>query len=148
MQSEDWADTRATVVEACSAAACGSQDQGYHLSRAYKAFAGKAEAELAVLTGAELRRMGTRGGVPELTSVNTLSMDQQRPPGKLDEVKQAKEKAACWKLAACRLEGLRVQAGRIFPGMPAMFVGGPVLSTLGDSEDEAFCGGGLRGPGA
>ena len=94
VHAEDGADTRATVEGACMAAAGGSQVQGYQLSRAYKACAGKAEAELAVLTGAELRRMGARGGVPELTNVNTLSMDQQRPPGKLDEVKQATEKAA------------------------------------------------------
>ena len=38
VQSEDWADTRATVEEACSAAALGGQDQGHHLSRAYNAF--------------------------------------------------------------------------------------------------------------
>ena len=53
---------------------------------------------------------------------------------KLDEAKLAEEKAACWRLATCRLKGLRARAGRIFPGMPAIFVGGHVHSTLDDSE--------------
>ena len=59
-----WADTKVAVEEACSAAAAGGQDEGYHISRGYRAFAEMAEAELAMVTGAELRRPGARGWGP------------------------------------------------------------------------------------
>ena len=46
-------------------------------------------------------------------------MDQLRPPGKLDEVKQAKRNAACWRTATCRLKGLMAKAGSgDAPGLP------------------------------
>ena len=120
VQEDDWADSWATVEEACMAAACGSHGKGHHLSGTYKASAGKAGTELAVLTGAGLRKRGARGGAPGLTSGNVLGMDQMRPPGKLDEFEQARQEADRWRMDACRIKGLGARAGGTFPGVPAI----------------------------